>query len=322
MNYLAHLYFGKNTPASLVGNLMGDFVKGNEKALRESFPSDVVDGVLMHRKIDKFTDSHPDFISAKMLLSSHVVRYAGIIIDVIFDHFLSKHWQQYGIDDLRSFCDQSYQTLEEHPEWHSQELKKRLPSLIKNDAIFQYQYNHGVEQTLQAIANRSKRNIEITDGYMDFIRNYDAFETIFHSFFPSVKTYAQTLAPTNSVKIQTEKLDDAQLILLWKQPAVMMAENSYRYESLAGHFISKGVSREAANKEAKSIIEDISNKQTKQAKFLLYPAYFFITLAPISLLSPWILPNLPESTPFRAFIAGLLCLTISMILINRSKTIR
>ena len=322
MNYLAHLYFGKNTSASLVGNLMGDFIKGNEEALRESFPSEVVDGILMHRKIDKFTDSHPDFIAAKMLLSSHIVKYAGIIIDVIFDHFLSKHWNQYGSNDLRSFCDQSYKTLEEHSEWHSEELKKRLPSLIKNDAIFQYQYNHGVEKTLQSIADRSKRCPEIIDGYMDFIRNYNEFELIFHSFFPSVKAYAQTLAPTKSVNIQTEPLDDAQLILLWKQPAVMMAENSYRFESLAGHFISKGVSREAANKEAKSIIENISNKQIKQAKFLLYPAYFFIALAPLGFLSHWILPNLPESSHSRSFMTGLLCIIIAMLLINRSKTIR
>ena len=74
MNYLAHLYFGRKSDASLVGNLMGDFAKGTEKALREKYPDAVVEGILMHRKIDAFTDEHRLFKESRILLSSRLVK--------------------------------------------------------------------------------------------------------------------------------------------------------------------------------------------------------------------------------------------------------
>lgn len=323
MNYLAHLYLGRKTEASLVGNLLGDFIKGNEESLREQFPEEVVEGILMHRKIDKFTDAHKEFLAAKMLLSSRMAKYAGIIIDVIFDHFLAKHWDRYGVDSLETFSEHAHGVLLKHPEWHSDELAKRLPRLIDNQVLLGYRDKEGIQQALNAIAKRSNRSHDIADGYEDFLRNYDEFEHIFHAFFPALCAYASTLAPKIALDTEeSEAMDDEDLILMWRQRAIVMAEKENRFETLTGHFVSKGISRPAAETAAKKIIADVKHKRLKQSKLLFLPGWFFILFAPTLALSFLFLPEGAQFTPFKCTIAGTMSLTIGLFFINKSKSIR
>jgi len=100
MNYLAHLALIPTScrdreDALRIGNLLGDFIKGTESSLRLQFPVDLVDGIKLHRAIDKFTDAHPSFLESKQLLAPERRRYAGIVLDIIYDHFLSIHWKTY-----------------------------------------------------------------------------------------------------------------------------------------------------------------------------------------------------------------------------------
>lgn len=323
MNYLAHLYLGRKTPASLVGNLLGDFVKGNEGNLREQFPDAVVEGILMHRKIDSFTDKNKHFLEAKILLSSSMVRYAGIIIDIIFDHFLAKHWSKYEKSPLPEFVDHCHQVLTSHPEWHSEALKQRLPLIIRDEVLLSYQNKEGVKTALERISNRAKRPLSLVDAYDDFIRNYEEFEKIFIDFFPELCRYAATLAPSAEIINQEETLSDDDLVIMWKQQAIVMAEKQFRTQSLIGHFKSKGVSEERAKAEAEKIVKEITEKRQSHQKLLKIPGYLLCVISPTFLIIGIFMPehellgNMFRNTITTALLAG-----IGISMIKKANSIR
>lgn len=95
MNFLAHLHLAHLAESSLSGNLLADFVRGNPE---ESFPPDVVAGIHMHRRIDVLTDNLPEVREAREWFRSETRRVAPITLDVMWDHFLSRHWSQLSPD--------------------------------------------------------------------------------------------------------------------------------------------------------------------------------------------------------------------------------
>lgn len=324
MNYLAHLYFGRKSDASLVGNLMGDFAKGNEESLREIYPDAVVEGILMHRKIDKFTDEHRFFKESRILLSSRLVKYAGIVVDLFFDHFLAKHWDRYGEGELETFVESCHKTLLAHPDWHSPELKERLPKIIENQVLLSYRDKQGVKIALERIANRSQHAKDLPEAYTDFERNYEEFEKIFHEFFPVVKNYAATLAP--SAELHDEEpteLSDEELITLWRQHAIMMADKGFRIESLIGLYTSKGVSQEAAQESAKQVLAMSEAQQNKFRRALFIPGIACFIIAPLACCCHWFIPiEVVQESPLRNFFAGMMLVVAGYLLINRSSAVR
>lgn len=93
MNYLAHLYLADDSPGSLIGSLLGDFVKGN---LDNAYDEEITRGILIHRRIDSFSDSHEKVLESKRLISPKRRTFSSIIIDVSFDHFLARDWSEYS----------------------------------------------------------------------------------------------------------------------------------------------------------------------------------------------------------------------------------
>ena len=86
MNYLAHFYLSPDNEDILLGGILGDFVKGpiedDGTLLRRS--------IMLHRKLDTFTDTSPIIKRSKSLININKRRYAGVIVDIFYDHFLDK----------------------------------------------------------------------------------------------------------------------------------------------------------------------------------------------------------------------------------------
>lgn len=186
MNYLAHLLLADHTDASRIGNLLGDFAKGSLAELRKTYPNDLVLGIEMHRAVDKFTDSHPTFKKSRSLLAPERSRFAGIIIDILYDHFLAKHWAKYAETPLDIFTQEVYQALERHPEWHAGRLAEILPSLKNDDWLMNYRSIEGIAYTLQRVSMRSPGISPIAGGIHDLKKHYSELETIFHEFMPEL----------------------------------------------------------------------------------------------------------------------------------------
>jgi acyl carrier protein phosphodiesterase len=109
MNYLAHAYLSFNDPDILVGNMISDFVKGKKKF---DYPLRIQAGIMLHRIIDEFTDSHPATREAKEFFRPHYRLYSGAFIDVVFDHFLALNSNEFTETSLLNFSQQVYSFLQ------------------------------------------------------------------------------------------------------------------------------------------------------------------------------------------------------------------
>jgi acyl carrier protein phosphodiesterase len=188
MNYLAHLYLAADTPESLLGNLLGDFRKGLDL---ETLPSAIVDGIQQHQRVDIFTDTHPIVRQAKLLVAFDRRRFAGILVDVFYDHYLSVHWSTYSQVPLRVFIDQFYEVLISHQESLPDYLGRAVPYIVDQDWLGCYGTIDGIALTLTRMSHRMRRSNPIADGIQDLVDHYEAFDRSFVAFFPALIDYAK-----------------------------------------------------------------------------------------------------------------------------------
>ena len=186
MNYLAHLYLSSESPEALVGAMLGDFVKGS---MKDSYPTVIRRGIELHRSIDTFTDSHEIVRDSKRLFSAERRRFAGILLDIFFDHFLAKNWSQYGEIELGNFTAQAYQSLHSQQKWLTPDLANVIPMMSREDWLGNYQRIDWVEFTLTKLAKRVRRGEMIATGIDELRENYEAFEISFANFFPELITF-------------------------------------------------------------------------------------------------------------------------------------
>ena len=112
MNFLAHIFLsGEEDDQLKLGNFMGDTVRGKQYL---NYPERVQCGILLHRQIDTFTDSHPLFRESKRRLVPIYGHYAGVITDIFYDYFLTKHWEKFSSEDLDSYINRFYTLLQEN----------------------------------------------------------------------------------------------------------------------------------------------------------------------------------------------------------------
>ncbi|MDP4487954.1 ACP phosphodiesterase [Pseudoalteromonas piscicida] len=188
MNYLAHLYFAKPTAASHFGNLLGDFQKGvNIQAL----PKPVQLGLQTHRQVDKFTDSHSITKSAKQLFSPTRRRFAGIALDVLYDHFLIKHWQQYHGTSLDDFKRQSFSLLHDNLHIMPAHMQRVISAMTQNDWFATYESVAGVGHALDNIAKRIRFQNQFAGSERDITKHYQQLESGFNVFFPQLIAHMQ-----------------------------------------------------------------------------------------------------------------------------------
>lgn len=189
MNYLAHLFLSDGTPESLIGNLLGDFVKGS---IENIYSPGIIKGIYLHRKIDSFTDSHPIFRSSKRLIAIDRRRFSGIMIDVFYDHFLAKNWSSYSSIPLADFTNHVYQVLQENKKILPERLKNILPDMIAHDWLASYKEISTINRAINGISRRIKRKNNLFGGIEELFLNYQQLQTDFSIFFPELIDYSLT----------------------------------------------------------------------------------------------------------------------------------
>ena len=184
MNYLAHIFLSENIPQRQVGNFIGDFVKGNQF---KNFPAEIQRGVLLHRQIDTFTDSHPTVKETIGSMRNTFGRYSGIVSDLYFDHFLASNFSNYS-----ETC--SLNQLSLHFYIASTVNYRHLPPRVKGfiwhfittHRLGKYATLNGLKESFQ-IMERHKTPAISPDLAIDFLQeNYDDLGTKFHLFFPDL----------------------------------------------------------------------------------------------------------------------------------------
>lgn len=152
MNYLAHLYLSGESEKIMVGNFIGDYVKGRQF---EKFPEEVAKGILLHRSIDSFTDKHHHTKEAKKLFREDFGLYSGIVVDFLFDHFLAKNWTSYSDVSLRTFSKRAHAVLLSNHSYLPQRVQGFLPFLIQNKRLESYASIDGIVQSMHIMSNYS-----------------------------------------------------------------------------------------------------------------------------------------------------------------------
>lgn len=191
MNYLAHLFLADDSDASRIGNLLGDFVRGPVEELAKVYPAELVRGIRMHRAVDRFTDSHAVFREARGLLAPERRRFAGIVVDIFFDHFLCIRWGRYCAQPLEEFIGDVYGALDRHPEWRAGRLGSAYPVMRHENWLLAYASVEGIGMTLRRVATRSARIAAIERGEDDLRRNYAEFGALFRVFMPELIAYVR-----------------------------------------------------------------------------------------------------------------------------------
>jgi acyl carrier protein phosphodiesterase len=184
MNYLAHLYLARYSDDAMLGALLGDFVKPHSSA---PFTPEIAAEIITHRKVDAFTDSHPIVLDAKALFNGPPRRYAGILLDVFYDHMLAKHWRHYSDVPLDTFIARFYSALQRRADILPPNLARLAPYMIEQDWLGSYLHYDGVDIAVRRISTRLSKNGDLMrDGLVDLKLHYAGLEQGFHEFFPEL----------------------------------------------------------------------------------------------------------------------------------------
>lgn len=190
MNYLAHIYLARYSEEAMLGALLGDFVKPSAD---RQFSAATQAEILIHRKVDTFTDSHPVVLSAKSLFDGPGRRYAGILLDVFYDHVLALRWERYSEVPLAEFIAGFYGTLRRHAAVLPPKLAELAPYMIEQDWLGSYRSYAGVDLALRRISTRLSKNGDLMrDALADLERHSAAIAAGFDVFFPELITFAES----------------------------------------------------------------------------------------------------------------------------------
>jgi acyl carrier protein phosphodiesterase len=186
MNFLAHVYFSHESDDAIIGAFLGDFVKGDDW---KNYPDDIGKAILLHRSIDSFTDSHTLFKQAKFLLDEPYKRFAGIMIDVYYDHFLAKNWVKYSTENLESFALKTYSVLKKKSVYLPTDTRLFVEYMLRHNLLLNYQHLICIDMVMKAMSQRFKRTNPLDSSILQLEKNYLNFESIFNDFMIDLKIF-------------------------------------------------------------------------------------------------------------------------------------
>lgn len=191
MNYLAHFALAADRSDWITGALLGDFVKGPVAC--HDYRAPIAQGIVLHRRIDGFSSSHRAYQAGCSVLAPRWRRYGGIVLDVVFDHFLARRWSHYHAVDLDAFADRVYRILAtEHPALPppAQRFARRL---IDHDLLRRYASGQLIEGVLESIGRRLRRPVALHEALLELSPAALAeLEGLFEHFYPALQQFAAT----------------------------------------------------------------------------------------------------------------------------------
>jgi acyl carrier protein phosphodiesterase len=188
MNFLAHIYLSGDNDLIKIGNFMADGIRGKHF---ETFPMEIQKGIILHRAIDTFTDAHPVFRTSTKKLHQRYHHYAGVIVDVFYDHFLSKNWANYSNENLDDYIQRFYRTLNDNRKILTEKTIYLMPYMIKQNWLLSYQTVEGIDSILTQMDSRTKNQSKMRFASEELQESYLEFEQEFTVFFEDLRVHAR-----------------------------------------------------------------------------------------------------------------------------------
>lgn len=187
MNFLAHLYLSENNTNIMIGNFIADHIRGNQFT---HFHQEIQNGIKLHREIDTFTDVHKITRKSKRRLNKRYGLYAGIIIDIFYDHYLAKNWNDYSAIPLDVYVNSIYDLLQNQKEILPEKTIHLLPFMIEYNWLYNYQFKEGIESVLKGMNRRTKNKGQMDLAIEDLKELDKEFEQDFRIFFDDLKVFS------------------------------------------------------------------------------------------------------------------------------------
>ncbi len=189
MNFLAHIYLSGDDEGVIIGNFIADAIKG-KKYLK--YPEDIQKGILLHRAIDSYTDIHPTVRQSTKRLHKNYRHYSGVIVDILYDHFLAKNWKDYHEQPLDEFVENFYELLRNNYEMLPARIKRMMPYMVSDNWLLSYQTIEGIGRILAQMNVRTKGVSRMNDAVVELKAHYEEFEEEFTTYFADLIAHSKT----------------------------------------------------------------------------------------------------------------------------------
>lgn len=188
MNFLAHIYLSQNNDNIKIGNFIADSIRGKKY---KKYPEEIQRGILLHRNIDTFTDAHPTVRKSTKRLHKNYGHYSGVIVDILYDHFLAKNWSQYSNVPLSDYVNSFYDLLEDNYDILPENIQRLMPYMIQENWLLRYASIDGIKATLEGMNRRTKNRSKMNLAIVELREFYDEFEAEFTSFFEELIEFSK-----------------------------------------------------------------------------------------------------------------------------------
>jgi acyl carrier protein phosphodiesterase len=186
MNFLAHIYLAK-TPQGQIGNFIADAIKGKQYL---HLPLEIQKGIIHHRAVDTFTDQHPIVRKSKQRLDPKYRHFKGVIVDILYDHFLAKNWSEYSNVDLYKYSQNHYELLDANFEILPKKTQHMLPYMKEQNWLYNYRTIEGISKILWGMNKRTRGISQMDLAKEDLQKNYQEFEADFTVFFKELTVFS------------------------------------------------------------------------------------------------------------------------------------
>lgn len=184
MNYLAHIYLSGTDKGCRIGGFIADAVKG---ASLDNYPGNIRRGILLHRKIDNFTDTHPLIREFSKELRNKFGRYAVILPDMYFDHLLAIRFNEYAGTSLRRFAYDFYLSLFTHYRFLPSRIRSFMWHFILTNRLYRYKSVAGLKESLDIMVTYDRIVMNVDDAVSYFITHQERTNRLFQEFFPQLQ---------------------------------------------------------------------------------------------------------------------------------------
>ena len=198
MNYLAHIRLAGDDPECLIGNFLGDFVKG--RLLEDCYTPGIRRGIMMHRRIDAWTDSHEITRECARIISPERRRWGRVILDIFYDHLLAVNWESYSDESLRDFLDRAYGIILGAADIFPEHAAARIITIIEDGWMEKYRSVSGLSVVFEGMSRRVRRKNPLSGSERELVAHYDEMNGHFNRFFPEIIEYAKRLEKAGEIQ--------------------------------------------------------------------------------------------------------------------------
>lgn len=188
MNYLAHIYLSGENDLVTIGNFIADGIKGKDY---KKYSKEIQIGILLHRNIDTYTDAHKTVRKSTKRLHEKYGHYSGVIVDILYDHFLARNWNQYSNTLLEDYTNTFYDSLENHYDMLPLRIQKMMPYMMTDNWLLNYASIEGISRVLDGMNRRTKNRSGMNEAVQELEEFYNEFENEFTMFFGELITFSK-----------------------------------------------------------------------------------------------------------------------------------